>query len=496
MAQDDRTRNQLNASLSKYANFKGSHNFKFGAEIERSSIRNRSHYTGPNNTYFYDYGGLPYLAYGYSYDLQGKIGRNSFYAQDQWKVGRLTANIGVRADQIKGSDATTDAEVYSTFSVGPRLGVAVDLLGSGRSVLRAHYGRMFEGANFSPFERAVSGATDWVTYEVSPNWATLTEIDRSPSFGKYRVDPDIKQLGLDDFNASWEQMLTPVIKMSMTGMYRKSFNFINSVFPGATWTPYTRTVPSCEDCSDTSLGGQTFTAYRWANRGAVPEQYLITNYDGFQYMDASGNVLGVANPYKRYYGAMFVLQKGMSNRWGGQLSYVWSRTKGTIDNSGAQDQWGYNWQTPNAALINSDGYATFDRTHEFKLYLNYQVPVIEVALGGAFRSVTGSTYAAYQALGGSNFNYTRSINVNIEPQGSRRTPHLNILDLRAEKVFSVGIHRLGVYADIQNMFNAGTTTGIQSRYPNRTVVADTVYFGAPSSITPGFQATLGLRWSF
>ena len=59
-AQYDRTRNQVNAALSKYADLKGSHNFKFGAEIEHSKIRNRYAYS--DNIEYYDYGGLPYLA--------------------------------------------------------------------------------------------------------------------------------------------------------------------------------------------------------------------------------------------------------------------------------------------------------------------------------------------------------------------------------------------------------------------------------------------------
>ena len=98
--QDDRTRNQLNASLTKYAQAAGQHSFKFGVEIERSTIRDRFQYSGassqaPTGVYYYDYGG-PYRAYGYAYDLQGSSKRESYYAQDQWKVNRFTANLGLR----------------------------------------------------------------------------------------------------------------------------------------------------------------------------------------------------------------------------------------------------------------------------------------------------------------------------------------------------------------------------------------------------------------
>ena len=68
-AKYDRLRNQLNASFSRYVDAKGTHNFKFGVEIERSTTRNRYAYT--DDVYYYDVGGQPYLAYSYSYDVEG-----------------------------------------------------------------------------------------------------------------------------------------------------------------------------------------------------------------------------------------------------------------------------------------------------------------------------------------------------------------------------------------------------------------------------------------
>src|SRR5207249_3002344 len=58
----DRGRHQVNASVSHFAEGWGRHDLKFGVEIERSRTRDRYGYT--NNTYYYDYGGAPYYAYG------------------------------------------------------------------------------------------------------------------------------------------------------------------------------------------------------------------------------------------------------------------------------------------------------------------------------------------------------------------------------------------------------------------------------------------------
>ena len=194
----------------------------------------------------------------------------------------------------------------------------------------------------------------------------MTESDRVSGASKYRVDPNIKQVGLDEFQGAFEQQLRPDTKFTVTGVYRNNINFQNSVLPAARWTPTARTNP---------LTNQPLTVYRWNNR-AVGEQYLITNYAGFQYLAPDGSVIGTANPFRNYYSALFVLQKAMTHRWAGQISYVWSRTKGTVDNNGNENQQGTQFQTPNLALINADGFVTNDRTHELKTYVSYQIPVI------------------------------------------------------------------------------------------------------------------------
>ena len=55
----DRSRNQLQASLTKYADKFGRHSLKFGAEIERSHVRSQGQPYGPAGFYIYSYGGVP-----------------------------------------------------------------------------------------------------------------------------------------------------------------------------------------------------------------------------------------------------------------------------------------------------------------------------------------------------------------------------------------------------------------------------------------------------
>ena len=75
------------------------------------------------------------------------------------------------------------------------------------------------------------------------------------------------------------------------------------------------------------------------------------------------------------------------------------------------------------------------------------------------------------------------------------------LDLRVEKIFKLGgTNRFSVYADIQNLFNAGTIWDVQNRYPELSIYGQgtsvDIPFGAPTLIYDPRRLLLGARWSF
>ena len=519
-AQYDRTRNQLNASLSKYAELKGTHAFKFGIELERSTIRNRSSYTG--GTYFLEneeYG--LYYAYAYSYDVKGRNDRLSAFAQDQWQVGRLTINAGLRMDNIKGIGSADKKTYYDVSPIAPRLGFAFDLFGDGKSVLRAYYGQLYDGAVFTSWSNALPGVGDYVGYNVTgtlPN-PTLSEAFRISGESKYTVLGDLKHPRTDEISVAYERELGRGLKVTGTYIRRDAKNFLNSTLIGGRWAakPYTN-----------PLTGQTQTVYQWLNRFSedkdgnivcnfppcVEQKFQIGNVDNFAYDGAPA-----ANAYRTYNGAMFVLQRALQNRWQAQISYVYSKTKGTVTNGGTSGVSGSQFQTPNLVHFNTDGLVGFDRTHEFKAFAGYQIPKVDIAANLYFRMLSGTPWTPFRRETSSTFNWTGSIDLNLEPRGSRRTgcsypsglasetgcKLQKVFDLRLEKVFNVGANRLGLYMDAENLFNSAFPTGVQTRNPQATVnyvgannqAAQTVVLlGAPTTINVARQITFGGRWSF
>lgn len=497
----DRDRNQVNVSLSQYADKFGRHNFKFGMEFERSTSRSQFAYT--DGVYFYDYGGAPYLAYGYSYDIEGKNKRESFYAQDQWKIGRLTANLGIRLDRIRGYSPLLDRDVYKPdMAWGPRLGAAFDVTGKGTSVLRGSWGRYYEGASFNPYNQAVGGWTPFQSYEVLPN-GQLSLFDETTIGGNWTVAEDIKHFGLDETTFGFEQQLRRDMRFAVTGIFRKWDNFVGAVIPGSTWTPFTRALPNPDNPTTTT----NYTLYRWANRAQTADRTQVVNYAGFQYKDPSGGIIGTLDPYRDYKGVMFVLTKSYSNRWQGQFSYVWSETKGNVNNGGRSGLGGSQFRNPNIALLNADGLLSNDRTHEFKLFGGYQIPLVEVAVNAYYSAVSGGTYTPVSLVSGSSsvLNWTGSLSLNLAPLGAERLDTQHRVDLRAEKLFNFDVHRFGIFVDVQNLFNADTITSVQTRVPSRSITyagADgqptsaTVAYKSPLSLISARQVTFGGRWSF
>jgi outer membrane receptor protein involved in Fe transport len=513
----DRNRNQLNASISHFAEGFGKHDLKFGVEIERSKVRDRYGYV--DNIFYYDYAAYyptkQYYAYDYGYDIGGKNARESFFAQDAWHVNdRLTINAGVRFDWVRGYPAFAsvngpagDNKVYDTKSWAPRLGFAYDVTSDGKTVLKGTYSQYYEGAFFYQYSNGVPGVQDFVLYAYDPSGAKcgpagncFTEVDRSPS-PIFHIDPNIKQPRVDEWSLGFERELVKDVRLAVTGIYRKDRNIQAPVLPDARWAP--TTVNAADDGPDPALNGKPITVYTWVNRDESDQNYVITNPNGFQYLDAAGNVLGTAEASRKYQALMVVLDKRFSNRWQGRISYVLSKNEGTQDND-SFNTYGFSTQYTSAsrALVNQFGPLTFGQTHELKVYLTYQVPKIDVGLNAYWRYLSGWPYTPYQQYGSSDINFPlrSGRQVYLEPRGSFRAQARNTLDLRLEKIFKLGqgTDRLSVYADIQNIFNSGAEFNVNTRYPTVSIAGydQAVNFGAPTELIPPRKVLLGARWSF
>jgi hypothetical protein len=488
---NDRSRNQVQVALTKYAEKFGRHSLKFGLEIERSHLRNIGQPYGPSNFYTYSYGGVPYYQYSYSYDVQADNKRTSAFVQDQWTAGKLTLNLGVRLDHIRGRSPILNKDVYTPGNAwGPRIGVAYDLTGKGLMAVKAYYGRYFEGAAGGFFESAVPGVEDFARYPILSNGQLGPPTVLIPGI-VYGIDSGIKHPRTDEFNVSYETQLTSTLRLTATGIWRETNDFINNVIANARWRPVTL---------NNALTGQPFTGYFWANSGSSNDSFFIRNTEGFQYIATDGSLIATADPNRSYKGLMLLLNSSLKKRFGYQLSYVLSKATGNVDNTGLGN-WvgGTAWGSPNTAIINADGELTNSRRHEVKAYVSYQVPRIDVLLGGSYTGESGRPYTPYGQYSSSqlgNLPSSTRRQIFLEPRGTEKNDFFNQVDLRAEKAFEMSGHRFGVFADVFNLFNTATVTLRQPRFPNTTISGNTVAYKAPTAVQGARQLTIGGRWMF
>lgn len=488
---EDRSRNQVQASLSRYADAFGHHALKFGAEIERSHVGTKYQPYGPAGFYVLAYSGIPYYRISYGYEFEGDNKRMSAYAQDQWTAGRLTLNLGLRLDRIRGSSPKVEGDVYQPHAAwGPRLGAAYDLTGKGSSVLRAFYGRYFEGTATQFFISATPGIQDYSQTPLNPNGTVAgpTEVI-TPAF-VYGISDDIRHPRTDEYNVAWENQLTRTTRLTATGIWRKTNDFLNNVINGAQWRPVTLT---------NGLTNQTFTGYNWANRSTTDESFFIRNTEGYQYIATDGSQIATADPRRSYKAFMLFLTSSLKRRFGYQVSYVLAKAEGNVDNTGFGN-WlgGTQWNSPNTAITNAFGELTNSRRHEIKADISYNIPKIDVFLGGVYTGLSGRPYTPFQRYTNAQLNLPTNgrKEIFLEPRGTEKNDFYNNVDLRAEKAFRIQTHRFGVYADIVNMFNTATITSRQARVPSTTVSGATVLYKAPTGVQGARQMTLGGRWMF
>lgn len=488
----NRNRNQLNASLTQNI---GNHVFKFGTEIEHSVVRDR--YAFPGGKFFIDNEGpeedpstgeddfFTLTYFGDGFDAHGTNNRISLFAQDSWQITPyLTLNPGIRLDLDRGkiSDGST---VFKTHGLAPRIGFAWDLSKDGKSVLKAHYGRYYEALFAGYYYYMDPGAFHPLTVIRSFNQSGFTETILQNSGQQYAMDPNIKHPYLDQYILGFDQQLPYGIVLSGTFIYRKNKNFIETVSRDGIFVPVSGIIPGT---------GQQVTL--------------------FDYLNPNSDVLLYTNPAglnRTYRGLMITASRRFRNNWQMLTSYVYSKTRGNIDNL-AFDEFGtggnvpffdgHFLDTPNS-LMNAQGKLTHDQTHQFKLQGTYILPRTNLTLSANYTFHSGDTWTPRDdCLLTDDGNGVLSdgildchefpqgpVTYFAEPRGSRRLPARNEIDLRIgwEHNFAQQ-YDLGVYLDIFNLTNQSRPTEVEPKVGEG--------FGEPANLNFPRNARLGLNFSW
>lgn len=276
---DERT--VFRADVDIYADFFGSHHFRFGLDNETLESFQALDYSGSGYNYCRPggpistvvnctgdrTGGLWFRYQNHdatgptrvrirAYDNDGgwTSTQNAYYLQDSWEVtDQLTLNLGIRNESFENENIAGVAFVDMKNQWAPRLGATYDVFGDGQSKLFGFYGRYFLPVAVNTNQR-LAGAEFFIqdTWTLDrtggPNDANADGIDDvtdEPILGTFlgstnlasgevrpistQVDKEIDPMYVDEFILGYEQRVFGDWTLGIKGTYRELGTAIDDV---------------------------------------------------------------------------------------------------------------------------------------------------------------------------------------------------------------------------------------------------------------------------
>jgi hypothetical protein len=532
------TRTYVQADLSQFVRFAGTHNLKFGIGTAKNVNNVNDSWYGPDGrvALYWDYldedgvftkntcavcGTATTGLYGYYavHDgaTRGSAGSaiNHLYVQDSWKLlNRLTVNAGLRFEKETIPSFRPDVKKYALqFGYGdkiaPRIGASFDLFGDGKVKISGGWGRFFDWTKYE-LPRGTFGGEVWNVYYRTLDTLDVFSLDlnnmpgtnlwpgdhrdrRVPGFQK--LDPNTKPMSSDTIHAGveWEFKNNIVF----TGRYVR--NKLN------------RTI---EDMGQLDASGNE--VYNYGNPGEGRNTLALSGGLACPIL-VDGSCFVPMPKAKRTYDAM---ELSIAKRFSGGLqfnaSYVYSRLWGNYSGLQSTDEirpgtLGYGFggsQTFFASTFRPGGNANryfdldeavfdahgngsgplgrlpTDRPHVFKFYGSKQFK-FGTEIGGFFRASSGTPMTTQ-------VNTINGIPMYVEGRGDmNRTPLFNQTDVMIAHELKLGqseAKKLRFEFNVINLFNQKANVYTMDRY-NQEEIVDTVGLDLT-----GVDLTQGFDW--
>ncbi len=359
----------------------------------------------------------------------------------------------------------------------PRFGLAYDIRGDGKTVLKANWGRYQANPgpqNFiNPMQR-LQNTFQWVDRNVDRQF-TVDEVGSfvSSSGGTFNtISPDLKQEYSDDISFFVEREIIANLGARVGYVKKIGKNNWQEVQIGREYARYTdqRTFadPGPDGLSGTSDDGPAITAFDYpagvtipASRTDLRNQPIIETWD---------------------HNVDLTINKRMSNRWSLLSSFL------------------YNWdhdreapQTPNA-----ERFSELDLTNwAFKLFGTYRAPW-DIAINPVLRYQSGANLARVVQV----TLRTGTLDYEAEAPGTFRSDNVTIFDLAGERRFRFGNRSADLFVAAFNLLNSNAATGLDAIVGTRTATLPSgervsyPRFLRPTGILPPRVFRVGVKLGF
>lgn len=482
-----RHRPQANASLS-YAKegWGGSHNFKLGMEVMRDLLV-QPFFGFPGSTQTISVRNNNAATQVDIY-LPGSESKNglwtySVYLNDSWRPHRrLTLNAGLRFDRNSaylpdqvgpaGQSFARVDDIVSFNNWGPRLSASYDLTGDARTLVKASWGQfwLYPGADLA--SGLNPNATMWFERY---GWTDLNGngIFNPGEQGALQLVQGGRATTTFDENLenTYVNQATVYVERELLNNFGVRTGFvwngrrqvrgqINVNRPLSAYSvPVSFVDPGPDGRLNTPDDGGTLTGYNMTAEGlAMPIVNITTNLP-----EADSN----------YYNWELTATRRESNNWSMQASFAYTWRSETALTAGA----GF---TPNAFINTEDGQLV-STTWQGKLMATLRLPA-EVRVTPTYRHQSGNPFGRVFTQ---TFNWGNAT-VRAEPINAQRMPNINVIDVRTEKVFRLGLGQFSGFFDVYNIFNTNAEQEL-------TTTAGASWL-RPIAITPPRIARIGVKF--
>jgi hypothetical protein len=436
---------------------------------------------------------------GYNSHQVNSLSRNGGFVQDRATVGRATLSAGLRYDRPRTVDDNTGKTLLSFNQFSPRLGVAYDLAGNGRSIARLGAGRYYDKVPTYGVGTYAGTGFDPITYygviTMNPPDPTNIEalraiikpgnITRVFNSQQLPVQSGIRGPHSDVLNLGFDQEIGRKWTGSLNYIYRHTKDFVSltQVGKNVTYAPVTITSP---------FTGRTFTI--WKVTGGGPREFGLGNLDFFFQRSQMAIAELRGRPTERLYvDGSIALERSRGTRQNNECGVLSLCTNG-VDTDPNYEQ--------NAFY--TAGSLAEERPWQIKLRGDWNAP-LGLDFGWDLRYFSGRHYGAtnycFQTMGCNDPFYG---SVLLEPRDARKEKNSKLINLRVAKNFDIAHTKATISLDalnvtneaidfntnIQNNINA--TYGKESTRSGKSVSA----FGKPYSLAPPRQYRVGLRVAF
>jgi hypothetical protein len=471
---------QVYATLAYFKEgWQGSHDFKMGFDWKRD--RRNLFNDQPFDIFYRDTNGAVNQVdlYNTPTSPTNDVVYNAAWISDTWKVAqRLTLNLGLRVERYR--DGWNDQEfvpnghpmlagwndptyrafvapvtvaartVAETTDFAPRAGLAYDLSGDNRTVLKVFWGMFnFNSADeLADQENPVGRAQlRYAFNDVNGNRVLdgPQELGRLISTqgggGFVRIDRGLNRPTASELSVNLERELIPALSGRVSYVYKNVRNLwdeVDAIRAPAYTVPFTINDRGADNVAGTA-DDQTFQTFD--RPASIGSDRVYTNPDNDQ---ADFNTVEVA------------LNRRFTDRWMllTSFGYTWLNQihgSSTTVSSGNGQTFSYR---PADLMFGDNGYET-STLWNYKVIGRYGLP-FDIGMSGSWKVQSGGNWGRSLSVA---FPGDGTRTVRVEPVTANRGETVQILDLRFDKSFRLGgSTRLTAMVDTFNLTNAGTVT--------------------------------------